>query len=95
MFPEGRVRPKGSIVGRLCPYVGGFLVIKAFYCKNIGRRGISTPVLGVETHFSFSIFFSSVRLGKHLIFMGTQIPLGDIIVGFGCRGDACLNNKLL
>ena len=64
MGPRGGVWSRGSMYGRLDPYVGGFLTIEARDGKCIGGWGISIPVFWRGTHFlGLNNFFSSVRLG--------------------------------
>ena len=89
------VRSPGSIVGRLCPYVGGFLTIKAFDIKCITSWGISIPVFFFYSNplFCLSIFVlrSAPGWGGASYFLVDRDP-GELLMWVGCRKDACLNH---
>ena len=78
------VRSPGSIVGRLCPYVGGFLTIKAFDIKCITSWCISIPVFFILTLFfvSVSLFSAALRDGGSSLCFGRQGPWGAFNVGW-------------
>ena len=78
MGAGSRVRSQGSIYG-LCPYVGGFVTIKALDFKCIRRWGISIPVFWVVTHFlGLSFFFLAFGLGSSLLLWVDRDP-GELL----------------